>query len=423
MTAFVQEWIRQFRGFSRNIRLFLTFLFVWNVGLGMYGLVYNLYVKELGFAQTTIGHVVGMTAIASAVILVPAGVLNDRVGPKKVISFGVAAVICALTARALYVSEHGLLVSAFIGGMAQAIVSATVMPFMANNSRPDERVHLFSLNLALVMAASVVGNMLGGMLSDLFPIWFGMTDVAALRSTLMIGVGIAAFGLLFVVRLEAPPAAAAARGLHTKLRMRHALRHHRSSLQVIGLFAMLGLLSSTAGGMVVPYLNVYFEDRFAASKTVIGIVVSLGQGATAVAYLIGPLIARRFGEARSVIVLQLSSIPFLLITAYSSDFYLASAGYLFRQALMNAANPFWNTIKMKYVDRSLRGLASSSGEAVFNLGWFLASPVSTGLVAHYGSYYGYAYAFSITAVVYTLIAVLFYVFFGKERFAAQEETG
>lgn len=187
------------------------------------------------------------------------------------------------------------------------------------------------------------------------------------------------------------------------------------------MFALLGLLSSTAGGMVVPYLNVYFEDRFAASKTVIGIVVSMGQGATAIAYLIGPLLARKLGEAKSVIMLQLSSIPFLLITAYSSDFYLASAGYLFRQALMNAANPFWNTIKMKYVDRSLRGLASSSGEAVFNLGWFAASPLSTGLVAHYGPYYGYAYAFSVTAVVYTLIAVLFYVFFGKERFAAAEE--
>jgi dipeptide/tripeptide permease len=59
---------------------------------------------------------------------------------------------------------------------------------------------------------------------------------------------------------------------------------------------------------------------------------------------------------------------------------------------------------------------------MFNLGWFLAAPISTGLVVHYGSYFGYAYAFSITAVGYILITVLIYLFFGKNRFKAVEET-
>jgi MFS family permease len=243
--------------------------------------------------------------------------------------------------------------------------------------------------------------------------------VLSLRVTLLIGVGTAALGLIPVLqysseRGQAQPAREA-------IRWKQAVKHHKISLQVIGLFAFLGLLYSIAGGMIVPYLNVYFEDRFHASKTVIGLIVSLGQGATALAFLLGPAIARKLGEAKAVVWLQLGSIPFLLITAYTSNFYLASAGYLFRQALMNAANPFSNTIKMKYVDRSLRGLAASSGEAMFNLGWFLASPLSTGLVAHYGSYYGYAYAFSVTAVVYSLISLMFFFIFGKERFRTVEE--
>jgi hypothetical protein len=70
----------------------------------------------------------------------------------------------------------------------------------------------------------------------------------------------------------------------------------------------------------------------------------------------------------------------------------------------------------------LRGLASSSGEAMFNLGWFLAAPISTGLVVRYGSYFGYAYAFSITAMGYILTTVLFYLFFGKNHFKAVEES-
>lgn len=430
MSIFLNEWKTQLMAYSRNIRLFFIFNLVWNLGLGMFGLVYNLYVRSLGYDQTMVGQLVGVTAIASALILIPAGILNDRYGPKRLVAIGLFGVVIAYGARCVFVTGQGLIVTAFLGGLATAVVSATILPFMANNSTPRQRVHLFSFNMALVMMANVMGNMLGGGLSDVFQQAFHFSEVMALRTTLLIGVGTAALGLIPVLWYAGDMGDEAQRKSNAVQQQPRRWRgrrwrdldvKQRSSLQVIGLFAVLGLLSSTAGGMIIPYLNVYFADRFVVSHTTIGFVVSLGQGATALAFLLGPTIARKLGEARAVVVLQLSSIPFMLLTAYTSNFFLASVGYLFRQALMNAANPFYNSIKMKYVDRSMRGLASSSGEAMFNLGWFLASPVSTGLVAHYGAYYGYAYAFTITAFVYTLISILFYYcFVKKERFREVE---
>ncbi|MFK7697293.1 MFS transporter [Paenibacillus sp. HJGM_3] len=427
MSIFLNEWKSQLMEYSRNIRLFFVFNLVWNLGLGMFGLVYNLYVKALGYDQTMVGRLVAVTAIASALILIPAGILNDRYGPKRLVAIGLFGAVAAYGARCVLVTGQGLIVTAFLGGLATAVVSATILPFMANHSTPRQRVHLFSFNMALVMLANVIGNMLGGGLSDLFRQAFHFSEVAALRTTLLLGVGTAALGLIPVLLYTGDTGGRDSDAAVQPSRRWSGWRwsdydaKQRSSLKVIGLFAVLGLLSSTAGGMIIPYLNVYFEDRFDVPHTTIGIVVSLGQGATALAYLLGPLIARKLGEARAVVVLQLSSIPFMLLTAYTWNFYLASVGYLFRQALMNAANPFYNSIKMKYVDRSMRGLASSSGEAMFNLGWFLAAPVSTGLVANHGAYYGYAYAFTITAIVYTLISILFYYcFVAKERFREVE---
>lgn len=420
MTDLLREWKSQFQGYSRNIILFFWFNFVWNLGMGMFGLVYNLYVKSLGYEQTTVGSIVGMTSLAAAIILIPAGIMNDRFGPKRIITVGLVLTIIALTARALIELEGGMLISAFFGGMALAVVSATILPFMANNSTPPQRVHLFSFNMALVMIANVVGIALGGVLCDFFQFVIGLEEILSLRFTLIVGVCIAALGVIPVALFEKSELEMEPRT--ERLNIKQSWRVHKTSLQVIGIFCLLGLLSSIGGGMIVPYLNVYFEDRFEASKSAIGLVVALGQGATAIAFLIGPMIAKRFGEVKSVVYLQLCSIPFLLLTAFSANFYLSSGGYLFRQALMNAANPFYNSVKMSYVDRSLRGLASSSGEAVFNLGWFLAAPVSTGLVQRFGSYYGYAYAFCITAVVYTIISYLFYFFFGKNRFKPVEEA-
>ncbi|WP_127582812.1 MFS transporter [Paenibacillus koleovorans] len=436
MSTFLYEWKTQLSEYSRNIRLFFLFNFVWNFGLGMFSLVYNLYIRALGYEQTMVGHLVGVTAIAAALILIPAGMMNDKYGSKRMVAFGLFGVVAAYSARALWVTGEGLLITSFLGGIAGAIVSATVLPFMANNSTPAQRVHLFSFNMALVMFANVIGNMLGGFLSDLFEHALGMSAAGGLQLTLLIGVGTAAMGLIpvlmygpdrgeaKVVRADGGGSGAGGKADQGQARLWQWQRLspvQRSSLQVIGLFALLSLLSSTAGGMIIPYLNVYFEDRFDVSTTMIGFIVSLGQGATALAFLLGPSIARKLGDARAVVVPQLSSIPFMLLTAYTTNLLLATGGYLLRQALMNAANPFYSSIKMKYVDRSMRGLASSSGEAMFNLGWFLASPISTGLVAGYGAYYGYAYAFTITAVVYTSISILFYFFFvRKERFREVE---
>ncbi|QGQ99414.1 MFS transporter [Paenibacillus psychroresistens] len=418
MSLFLQDWKIQFSGYSRNIRLFFWFNFVLNLGLGMFGLDYNLYIKALGFTQTTLGNIVGMTALASAIILIPAGIMNDKIGPKKVISFGLIMAIGVLIARTFFVGEQPLLITAFLGGMSLAIVSATILPFMANNSTPPQRIHLFSFNLALVMFANVIGIALGGWFVDFFQFTIGFTEIFSFRITLLIGTGIAFLGIIPVLMFKADEQEK--QSLQKPLKWKQQWKYHKTSFQVIAVFALLGLLSSIAGGMIVPYLNVYFEDRFLASKTEIGAIVALGQGATAIAYLMGPMFARRFGEVKSIIVLQMVSIPFLLITAYSANFYLACGGYLFRQAFMNAATPFYSSVKMKYVDRSLRGFASSSGEAVFHLGWFIAAPISTSLVMKHGAYFGYAYAFSITAVGYTLISLLFYLFFGKERFKAAE---
>ncbi len=409
--AIIREWIYYLQGYSRNVKLFFVFNLLWNTGLGMFGVIYNLYVKSLGYGQEAVGDVVAMTALGSAISLVPAGLLSDRVGTKRVAQVGLLFAVAALGLRACVSSAPGLGTTAFISGLFVAMVQVTGIPFLAENSSLDQRVHLFSFNMALMMIANVIGNVGGGALTDFWNGVVGYSEVVSLRITLLIGVGFAALGWIPVSMFR--PSSGKVIKEQPKQPLRDLIKSKRESLVVIGWFTLLALMTSSAGGLIIPYLNVYFSDRFDASKTAIGIIVSLGQAATAAAYLIGPTIARKLGEVRAVVVLQLSSIPFLLLTAFTMNFGLACVGYLFRQALMNAANPFQTSIKMARVEPSLRGLANSMGDAAFNLGWFLAAPVNTFLVYTYGSYWGYAYAFSLTAIMYCLVSVLFFVLFGK----------
>ena len=162
-------------------------------------------------------------------------------------------------------------------------------------------------------------------------------------------------------------------------------------------------------------MNLYFADRFDATNTTIGFVLSMGQAVTAVAMIIGPALVRRIGEINSVVLLQVLSLPFMLLTAFTNVFWLAALGFLLRQALMNAANPIITSMMMERVEDKFKGLANSVNQMVFSLGWASMGPVSMSIVFYFGQYWGYAIVFSITAVLYLTSAIYFYVIFSKKK--------
>lgn len=87
--AFLQEWAVQFKTYNRNIRLAILANILTQIGLGAFMIVYNFYIRELGLSQNVNGEIIALTSLATALILVPAGVLSDRVGRKKVMAVGV----------------------------------------------------------------------------------------------------------------------------------------------------------------------------------------------------------------------------------------------------------------------------------------------------------------------------------------------
>src|SRR5690606_1520339 len=116
------------------------------------------------------------------------------------------------------------------------------------------------------------------------------------------------------------------------------------NIKVIILFSLANLIVGIGSGLVIPYLNLYFSNRFEASNSYIGLILSLGSGMTAVAMLMGPALVKKVGKVRALVIFQLLSTPFLFITGYTTSLFIASMGFLLRQALMNAGNPIQSAI-------------------------------------------------------------------------------
>ena len=418
MKSWFREWKTKILSFNRNVKLFMLANVLIQIGLGVFMVMYNLYIKELGMPETVNGKVISMTAMASAIMLIPAGFLSDKLGRKWIIIVGATLGAVTLFYRSFAVLESPLVTAAFFTGLFMAFVQVSGVPLLAENSRPAERVHMFSIYFALMTAANVVGSLLGGVVSDVFQVVLLMEAVEAIRWSLIFGAIIFAAGLMPLFKLSNKPPDPSEK-VETRIDIEPDEPGLRKNLIVIFHFSFASLLIGLGSGLVVPYLNLYFANRFDASNAYIGLVLSLGSAMTAVAMLIGPMLVRRVGKVKALIIFQVLSIPFLILTAYTTSLLLASLGFLLRQALMNAGNPIQSAIAMEVVHDKYKGLANSVNQMVFNVGWATMGPVAAALVIAFGSYWGYAYAFTITAILYIISSVYYYFIFGKRKLSEE----
>lgn len=403
------KWVSKWKSYHHNIKnAFYANIFS-QIGLGIFMVIYNFYIRELGYPDQMNGQVISMTAFASAIILIPAGILSDKFGRKKVILFGLAFTGVSLFFRSIIEPQTLLLMAAFMTGLTQAFIQVSFIPLLAESSESSERVKLFSLHFGVMTVSNVIGSLFGGVMTD--ALGMVLSPLMSIRITLIMGSLLFLIGLIPAFKLKEKPKVKSSNRLKVDINIFKNKKMLNVSLKIILLFAIAQLLIGFGAGLVIPYLNLYFADRFQTSNSSIGLIISLGQAATAVAMFIGPAVVKRVGEVRAVVFLQLASLPFLLLTGFTNSLLLATVGFLFRQALMNAGNPIQMSLMMSKVDDSVKGLANSVNQMVFHLGWALMGPVSMGIVASFGSYNGYAIVFSITGILYLCGSIYFFLVF------------
>jgi MFS family permease len=110
------KYLQHFRGFNRNVRLFLIGNVLFQIGLGVFMVIYNLYIQEIGYQTSMNGTIISITSIATVLALLPAGIFSDRIGRRPVFLIGVLLEFLSLVVRSLAEGEILLLITAFLNG-------------------------------------------------------------------------------------------------------------------------------------------------------------------------------------------------------------------------------------------------------------------------------------------------------------------
>ncbi len=423
MTRWLRSWVLTIKSFNRNIKMFMLANVLIQIGMGVFSVMYNLYIRGLGFSESVNGSVIAINSLATALMLIPAGLLSDKFGRKRLLIIGTLLTAILLFGRSIVTVEQPILMFGFFAGIVWALSQVSGVPFLAENSSPNERMHLFSIHFAMVTVANVIGNLLGGVVADGLHNVFNIEIVESIRISLIFGSVIFSIGLIPLLQLKTAPKldSSSIRNLSEAVVSDSVdEKSFKKNFKMIVLFGLSSLMIGIGSGLVIPYLNLYFANRFGASNSYVGLIIALGSAMTAVAMLIGPILVKKVGKVRALVIFQFVSIPFLFITGYTNSLLIASIGFLLRQALMNAGNPITSAIAMDVVHDKYKGLANSVNQMVFNLGWAMMGLPAAWLVTTYGNYWGYAFTFSITGCLYLIASTYFYIIFGR-KYKLKEE--
>lgn len=393
------------QGFSRNARMFLIYIFLTSLSLGIYGVIFNLYILRLGLGEELLGLLLSLVSISTGLFAIPASMACDRIGRKNTLV--VSCLLLLISFFFLYTATSPLLLAvfSFLYGVSSALKIVTASTFMTENSSGYERMHLFSMYHLLYTVAVMIGNLVGGVLPQLLIDRMDLEPAGALSYqitlyTSLIAVFFSLLPLLFI--RDEKIILKKGKGIFSSL---------SSSLRsdLIRKLVIVNALIGIGWGLALPYFNVYFDVVLAASSKQIGLIFSLSQVFRSLALLLVPLLTERFGKVRMIAIVQFASIPFLILFASTHFLILAALGYVMRDAIMNMSNPVSGSFTMEMVQEDQRATVNS-------LTW-MSCYIFVGLSTYIGGLIiasgHYTLPFYLTCVVYFVATVLYYVYFEK----------
>lgn len=436
--------IERWRALKTGARRYLLHLAILTLSLSVVGLYYNLAVLALGYSRGFLGILQTVTQAVAALLSLPLWLGVQRLGLRAAIITSVALYAVGVLLFAAFPQAALLICSAALMGMASVLMQVTAAPLMMRLSNDATRDDLFSASAAVAVGLSGIGNLGAGFLADTLSHVLGAPadSGATYRAVFAIaGIGVlASLPPLFLIREperapESPlPESGASPsgtgsffdGLPSWLSVaqpwfRRLPTPLRALLRKPALVAKLLLppfLISWGAALLIPYLNLYFRERFGLDNRALGVLFAGFDVATGLASLTGPALSARLGKMRTVAVTRAIGVPLLLILGAASDLWLAIAAALARVVASNMASPLYDAYAMEQTEESARPFMIGLLGAAYSIGFLIAPLISTFVQERYG----FGPLFVATAILYALSVAVTWWFFGNERCQGHEKT-
>ena len=323
------------------------------------GVIFTIYLSQLGYSTMTVGLVV-TTAYASAAVLTAVwGYLSDRYGRKNILML-LAALTIVSNMIYMFFSHLIFIIAAVVianvgaggsgaGGQGGGPMSPVEQALLAEKCTPENRNRVFGVNAFVGSIMGSLGALLSGLPEHLQEHW-GWASIASYKPLFALTI------LFSIVLIFA----------YSRIDEHHVpvtrTQEKRSPAKRVGGFvikmSLLGMIDNLGGGLISPLMSYWFFLRYGVELKSLGIMFFLSYFLAALSFLIAPIIARKIGVVRTMAFSHGAASFIYLMLPLAPTFTAAAAMIIVRSFLAYMDNPLRSSFVMGIVRPEDRGSAA-----------------------------------------------------------------
>ncbi|BFT74374.1 MFS transporter [Paenibacillus sp. P36] len=295
-----------FRDLSPGVKRFIATESLFGIGAGIFNLILNLHLLDLGFSKEDVGRITSLGALTVGLTSLPAGIVVKYIGRKTMLVIGMLLAFLALIIFGFGTSVGMITTAQLTWSLSiSAIVNSEIQLIFQYCRTKKEETSAYSLLFAIFTLCTGIGTWLGGYL----PLWLPGHSTLYQYAFFVAGGCLGLSGILRGLLLPSANDRAVATeksetsGTPSSVKIKKA---HAYSLMF--LLALLIFNSGFTFGLLSPFLNVILKFRFGMEDSSISGLLALSGVFFFVGSLLVPYLLERMGSRNAFVFLFLYNI-------------------------------------------------------------------------------------------------------------------
>ncbi len=348
----------------RDAFLYIAAATLGSFGLGVTTFYLNFLYRALGFDGLALGALVGAQALGVAAGVAAARIVAPGRSRRLVIIGGGVVVGAGIVGLLIFDTFPLLVLSSMLLGLGGIVSSSSGIALLADATEARSRSSRFGQQIALGTMAAFFASILAGLLAAPVARLFGAAenDALTLRALVALGgiVGAASAIPILLIRDVAVPRTTATQ-----------------VARLVTRFAAIEVVFGLGAGSFIPFINLFFADRYGLSFVAIGVALGTIAVAGSLGALVhGRIVASRLGPVRGVVAVELASLPFALAAAFTGNVVLVVLVLAARAALMFGAQATWSAYTISSFTPAERAAVNATLALAWSIGAAVASSIS-----------------------------------------------
>lgn len=369
-----------FLALPSGVKRFLATESLYGLSIGMFTLILNLHLIEMGITEKQIGLITSMGILVMGILAIPVSILAKKTGRKKLLVTGIMCIAIGCSIFAFAEGFAFFFLAQFVVSMGLTLVETTEIQLLFHYSRSKrEETQAYSFLFAVFTAFTGAGTLIGGFLPNLIELSArGYQNTLVATSILFL---LLAFvrGVLLPAEQRKKPVTREDKDqrcenrLDGKATLQSKGKHSSDLKQKLLFFAVFALITGAAVSCLQPYLNLFIKFRFDFSNEAVSMLLALNGLALFIGSVFSPVLIDRFGVKKTFLYIYMVNIIFCFILFLNINPYFFSTLLLVRGGVFTILTNLVDSLSMSSFKDEERDLYAGMRAVFRSIGSALAA--------------------------------------------------